>query len=381
MSTRLLRGVCHPQRTPTVIPSAPFLASIPLPEDELGLAQILQNNLSNTQAVSPHLGRVRSSSSAPNYQPGTSSPLSHSVDQYPELTVTAQGLESPVKFRACDRDEAGLEGQSPSNHFPVAQNLDESKNPSEEDVVDRLLSQGPKLLFISLPKQEAREFYDAVPEDEKERVSVHPINRRRSLVKWANTIKEHRALEGEVVVIPKRGLSCDITPEECLLQDTFPEHSDSDSRLKATAQRDDGGGMLGCLSSSAPADIVYKSEGGVQTATTLDITAQLPTCDSDVHKRQLPGTPRSAETHDSEDRPGKHDVSSSSLPDPVGKHRPDDFPSSSAGKATRVRGCSMLAIGICALSATSAALGGFLAWVVLAYEPFSEPVVVICSPK
>jgi hypothetical protein len=271
--------------------------------------------------------------------------------------------------------------RSPSNHFPVAQNLDESKNPSEEDVVDRLLSRGPKLLFISLPKQEAREFYDAVPEDEKEHVSVHPINCRRSLVKWANTIKEHRALGGEVVVIPKRGLSCNITPEECLLQDTFPEHSDSDSRLKATAQRDDGGGMLGRLSSSAPADIVYKSEGGVQTATTLDITAQLPTCDSDVHKHQLPGTPRSAETHDSEDRPGKHDVSSSSLPDPVGKHRPDDFPSSSAGKATRVRGCSMLAIGICALSATSTALEGFLAWVVLAYEPFGEPVVVICSPK
>jgi hypothetical protein len=276
----------------------------------------------------------------------------------------------------CLRSLSVISGRNPSSHLPEAQHFNTSEKATEEEIINRLLGRGPKLLFISLLKKEAGEFYDAVPE--KERVSVYPITHRRSLVKWANTVKEHRALDAEVAIIQKRSLCRGMVPQELLVQDSLPERSDSDSGVSTIAQQDDVGGTLERLKPSGPTGSIDKPRGSV--GTTLDTTqasAAQSMCDSDAHKYQQPEP--LPEQHD-EHPPAKHDLLrvASSVPNPVDVRRPDNYSGSPAGRAARVRSCLVHPV---VLSATSAALGGFLAWVVLAYEPFGELVVLPVSLK
>jgi hypothetical protein len=71
----------------------------------------------------------------------------------------------------------------------------------EQRIVTQLIERGPKVLFVSLNKEDADEFYKTVPDDQKARIDIYPVTGDRSLVKWANTIQEYELVDNEISIV------------------------------------------------------------------------------------------------------------------------------------------------------------------------------------
>ncbi|TEB21304.1 hypothetical protein FA13DRAFT_1800046 [Coprinellus micaceus] len=164
--------------------------------------------------------------------PSNPRPMSH---KGPEANGQELGLELATGDRKeilQNGDESTMEKGSMLNNHRV--NKDRGPSAKEQQVVDRLLGQGPKILFVSLKKAGADELYNAVPTSQKDRVCVYPINGERSLVKWANTINEYEAIDREISIVSTRRWFHDVETQSQLKGD-LSQSFDSNFELDAPA--------------------------------------------------------------------------------------------------------------------------------------------------
>lgn len=240
-------------------------------------------------------------------------------------------------------------------------------SPKEQFVVDRLLNRGPKLLFVSLDKADAKEFYDAVPASQKDRVSVYPINHRCSLVKWANTIAEYEAIDSEVAIVSTQPWYHDLGSEE---QADLHGSFDLGTELEAKAQQ---GGEHGSNSHnlSTPLDHVNN-----HNMAGLPESSDIPA----PSMRDSKSLPQDTQEFDKGLSPknGLPDLRAS-ISTPQEPHPPlpsvlplDSLTARSLDRVSTSWPSLPVIVGVIIISVTSAALGGLLSWAILAFEPYGK---------
>ena len=241
-------------------------------------------------------------------------------------------------------------------------------------IVKQLLEFGPKVLLVSLEKELADQFYDAVPDTGKARVSVYPINSKYSLVKWSNTVKEYKIIDPLIGPIQKRrrhrawaGVHYDNSSSEldAAVNDSLRGSSpDPDETLRIDAQFEE--------SASDPdfrtAGIVENCRGNVLADSKLNVR---PSCDTASHDT----TP-----HEDITSLDNCDIGLT-LPDPLvlasdngqlsddDGSRPSAVPSPALSTSVGRWHRRLFILCLVLLSTASAGLGGLLAWTILAFGP------------
>ncbi|TEB30444.1 hypothetical protein FA13DRAFT_1857299 [Coprinellus micaceus] len=206
----------------------------------------------------------------------------------------------------------------------------------EQRVVTRLIERGPKVLFVSLNKEDADEFYKA----------------------WANTIEEYELVDTELSIIQTTQRWYHVAAQGFQGYPPSTPHlgpnandvtgAFSDGRNEEPKGRSDPNSPYPANKINGSVDVTSTKSQPTGNSPSQDLGEPLP----EFNDPQCNSASR--ESHPSLPAPGDdHQVNNSG-------NRP-----STGHTMTRLR----FVAGVIALSTISAALGGLVAWTILAYEP------------